>query len=236
MFIKLSILAVFLIVSYSIVPTGYYKIKSKLSKIPKMRVNSQNSDDKVIFLTFDDGPDKRFTNQLLDLLSKYNIKASFFVVAKFAENNVEVIERMKKEGHLIGFHSLEHKNALCHSSKYTRNDFEFSQNIFENLGIKIKYFRPPWGHFNIQTLVCTKQFGFKIALWNVMAEDWKGDTTGQEIATKLIKRTKNRDVICLHDGRGTNEAPSRTIEALESVLPIWISQGYRFARINECYK
>nr|WP_315022442.1 polysaccharide deacetylase family protein [uncultured Aminipila sp.] len=216
-------------IGYSIIPTCCYKAKQRLC-IP-------NTEEKKLYLTFDDGPDKRFTGKLLDLLNKYNIKVTFFVVARFAENNTDIIERMKQEGHLIGFHSLEHRNALCQTPKYTRDDFKQSQEIFKKLGVKIKFFRPPWGHLNIETLNCVKNYRFKTILWDVMAEDWRENTTWKEIAQKLMRRTKQGDIICLHDGRGKNDAPGRTIDALEEVLPIWISQGYKFARMDDvCIK
>ncbi|WP_202931060.1 polysaccharide deacetylase family protein [Aminipila terrae] len=169
-------------------------------------------------------------------MDKHKIKATFFVVAKFAEDNPQLIERMKREGHLIGFHSLEHRNALCQTPGYTKNDFNQSEHIFRHLGLNIRFFRPPWGHLNTETLACVKQYGYKTVLWNVMAEDWRGNTTWQEIAEKLKRRTRNGDIICLHDGRGKNDAPGRTIKALEDVLPLWISEGYHFARMDEKYE
>ncbi|WP_312353978.1 polysaccharide deacetylase family protein [Aminipila sp.] len=225
---SLCLIGICTVLSYSIFPTCWYKIKQ--------RRNRSGRKDSKVYLTFDDGPHRQFTEKLLDLLKKYNIKASFFVVGKFAESNPDMIKRMKEEGHLIGLHSLEHKNALWQTVGYTNKDFKESEAVFNRLGMDIQFFRPPWGHFNLDTVYCAKRMGFKIAMWNVMAEDWKGNTTWQEIAAKLIRRTRAGDIICLHDGRGTNNAPERTIRALEEVLPVWISQGYQFARMDERYE
>ncbi len=235
MFIKLlGILLLIVVIGYSIIPTGISRIKRVIANKQNKKLQiSVDKKEKIIYLTFDDGPDKKFTCNLLDLLKEYNVKASFFVIAKFAEENQDIIKRMKKEGHLIGYHSFEHKNALWQSPRYMKHDFENSKKIFENLGVNIHYFRPPWGHFNIQTLICRKQYKFKTVLWNVMAEDWRGNAAWQEIAGKLIERTGSGDIVCLHDGRGKNDAPSRTIEALKSVIPIWISKGYSFATVDE---
>ena len=224
--ISSSILLIFL--GYGIIPTLGYKIINKLK--------SNNSSEKVIYLTFDDGPDANYTDKLLDLLKKHNIKVSFFVVARFAEENTDIIERIKAEGHLIALHSLEHRDALYQTPSYTKKDFIESIKIMHKLNIDVKYFRPPWGNTNLSTWKCVKNCGLKLILWNVMAEDWSGSTTSQKIANKLLRRTKNGDIICLHDGRGKNEAPSRTILALEQVLPIWLSEGYRFATVNEKYE
>ena len=95
-----TIVVLILIVSYSIVPTFYYKFRGT-------PIVNEVSENKFLSLTFDDGPDEKYTSTLLDLLKKYDIKATFFVVAKFAEKNPAIIKRMEKEGHTIGLHSLE---------------------------------------------------------------------------------------------------------------------------------
>lgn len=74
--------------------------------------------------------------------------------------------------------------------------------------------------------------GIRPMLWDVMAEDWRGDTTAAEIAYKLLTRTFDGAVICLHDGRGKNNAPSRTIAALRQVLPQWLEAGYCFQTVD----
>ena len=108
MLLKILIILIIILLSYSIVPTYFYKVKYRLVEIRK-------SKEKVLYLTFDDGPDEKYTAKLLDLLKKHNIKATFFVVASFARNNPQIIDRMKKENHCIGLHSFEYKNALFQS-------------------------------------------------------------------------------------------------------------------------
>ena len=91
-----------LLLSYSIIPTFYYKFKG--TPIP-----NYVEEKKFLSLTFDDGPDENYTKQLLDLLKKYDIKATFFCVASFAEKNSEIINRMKEEGHTLGYIPLSIK-------------------------------------------------------------------------------------------------------------------------------
>ena len=76
------------------------------------------------------------------------------------------------------------------------------------------------------------RYGIRPMLWDVMAEDWRGDTTAAEIAYKLLTRTFDGAVICLHDGRGKNNAPARTIAALRQVLPQWLKAGYCFQTVD----
>lgn len=218
-----------LILSYSIIPTFYYKFKGT-------PIVNNIDEKKFLSLTFDDGPDKKYTGELLDLLKKYNIKATFFVVAKFAEENYELIKRMKEEGHTIGLHSLEHKNALLNGPLYTNKEFEESLKIMDKINVNIKSFRPPWGHLNLLTIRNLKKFNLNLVLWDVIIGDWKADITSDEISRRLLSQSKNKSIICLHDGRGKNEAPKRTIEALEKTIPVWIKEGYKFLKVGELYE
>lgn len=220
---------VILILSYSIIPTFYYKFKGT-------PIVNNIDEKKFLSLTFDDGPDKKYTGELLDLLKKYNIKATFFVVAKFAEENYELIKRMEEEGHTIGLHSLEHKNALLNGPLYTNKEFEESLKIMDKINVNIKSFRPPWGHLNLLTIRNLKKFNLNLVLWDVIIGDWKADITADEISRRLLSQSKNKSIICLHDGRGKNEAPKRTIEALEKTIPVWIEEGYKFLKVGELYE
>lgn len=225
----LAIIILLFIFSYSIIPTLYFKVKGT-------PIINDGISDKFLSLTFDDGPDIKYTEQLLDLLKKYNIKATFFVVGKFAEENYEIIKRMEWDGHVIGLHSLEHKNALIKGIRYTLKDFREGIKIFERLNIKVNMFRPPWGHLNIATLYNIEKYNLKLVLWDVIIGDWKSNITAEEISKRLLKESENKSIICLHDGRGENEAPKRTIKALEICIPIWIEQGYEFLTVGDLYE
>lgn len=208
---------------YSILPTCYYKCKNHLH---------HPAAGKTLYLTFDDGPDPRYTPQLLDLLEQYQIPASFFVVAQSAQANPALIARMKRSGHVVGVHSLSHKNGLIQPPRSACRDFSRSVAILQQCGIPPRYFRPPWGHWNAMTAAQAYSRGIQPMMWDVMAEDWRGDTTAQEIAHKLLTRTFDGAVICLHDGRGKNNAPARTIAALRQVLPQWLAAGYCFQTVD----
>ena len=213
---------------YSIGPTLFYKITKRN---PPKNTNDKNS----ILLTFDDGPSKAYTNKLLDLLRTYNIQATFFVVAKQAEKQPEIIERIVRDGHTLGLHSLEHKNALIKGYLYTKYDFQESIRTIKKLGYDVTYYRPPWGHLNLFTLYYIKKYGLKLVLWNTMVGDWSKNTSVYDIKNRLLNKTKDKSVICLHDGRGSEGAPIRTIEALYTAIPELIDKGFTFKDIKEFY-
>ena len=214
---------------YSLLPSAGLKYLWKQKSRQRARGGSA---DRRLYLTFDDGPSREYTGRLLCLLKQYRIKASFFVVAEFAEENPDLIEWMKEEGHLVGIHSVQHKNALFRSRRFVRRDLRRSIETMEGMGIKVHYYRPPWGHLNLWTLFFIRRLGLRLILWDVMAEDWSAMETAGTIREKLIRRVFPGAVICLHDGRGAAGAPGRTIEALGESLPLLISQGYSFERMD----
>ena len=219
-------IVVVLILLYSVVPTYCYKLKTLIEK-------ARRTSEKTLYITFDDGPEPEFTNILLNTLRKYDVKATFFVVAKSAQKNSILIDRIKNEGHLIGLHSLEHKNAMIKGPLYTNKDFKESIEIMRELNVDIKYYRPPWGHFNLFTMINIRKYNLKPALWDVIIGDWKEDVSSDIIERSLIKRIGNNSyIICLHDGRGRNDAPLKMVEALNNLIPAWLETGYQFMKID----
>ena len=197
--------------------------------------SSKSGRQPEIMLTFDDGPDPAYTGRLLDLLDSYGIKAAFFTVGSFASANPKLIRRMKDGGHTVGLHSYSHRSAYLMSAAQTRRDLSMSAAAVMRLGINPRFYRPPWGHTTPALQQAASNLGIMPVFWSVMAQDWQADLDSDEIASRLLCRTVPGSIICLHDGRGKNCAPGRTIAALEKVLPIWLKEGYRFVTPEEVY-
>lgn len=180
---------------YGFIPSN--KIKKEFFKRDKSNKNE-------IFLTFDDGPSE-YTEELLDLLKEYEVKATFFCVARFAKKYPEIIERMKEEGHTIALHSLKHKNAMLQIPTEVKKDIKESLEIMKSFGLDVKLYRPPWGDCNLSLLKALKKEGLRLVLWDVMAEDWEKQASYMTIADKLLSRTGAGDIICLHDRKRKSE-------------------------------
>ncbi|MDP4132528.1 MAG: polysaccharide deacetylase family protein [Bacillota bacterium] len=224
--IKIIIYFVLLFIAiYCLMPTLYYLL---IKKPPFFF----DKNDKKVMLSFDDGPDPRYTDDLLDILKKNNVKAAFFVVAQKAAENPDIIRRMIDEGHLVGLHSLEHKDAWLESPVYQKRDFESGLAIMENLGCKISFYRAPWGHLNLTSLLLAKKYNLKIVLWTVMVQDWEKHSTSKRVLERLTKQTKNASIICIHDsgcGKAAAEgAPAQTVDAVAHFLPMMLTKGYEF--------
>ncbi len=189
---------------------------------------------KEIALTFDDGPDPRFTPRLLDLLKKYNVKATFFIVGEKVEKHPDLIRQMHQEGHLIGIHHYVHQSNWFMSPKRSLQYLRRTADIVENIiGIRPIYYRPPWG---LNTLFDFTQKEFKMVLWSLMVGDWWSFIGKKGIEWQIRKRIKGGSVIILHDSGDTvganATAPHQMLEALERLLPE-LSAKYQFVKIDQ---
>lgn len=211
--------------TYSFIPTAVIRVKNYFEKY--------EVDNRLVYLTFDDGPDEKYTPVLLDLLREHKVHASFFVVTEFAEKNVHIIEQMKRDGHYIALHSKRHQCPLFESPLMTYRSFENSMKTMNKLQCPVEIMRPAWGTFNLELLRMVQKKKIHIVLWNVMAEDWRGDISSEEIERRLLRRIDSGSIVCLHDGRGESNAPSRTIDALSRVIPELKRQGYSFKTVEE---
>lgn len=210
---------------YSILPNVYFRFFSR--KVMR-NLSGLNFENKEISLTFDDGPDERYTPQLLDVLADNDIKATFFVLGEKAEKYPQLIKRMAREGHTIGLHANKHVGAPFRSYKAMKQDFHHSVVVLMLLGIRVKFYRPPWGLVNIISAKFIKQYHFKSVLWTIHASDWSARVDQDHIEKVLVEDVKPGDIILLHDGRGAKDAPQRTINALKNVLPIMKDNGFIF--------
>lgn len=181
-----------------------------------------------LYLTFDDGPSREYTRELLTLLSEYNIKATFFVVGEFAAENPDIIRDEIAYGHKVCLHANRHISSWLMTHKTFNADMDKALGTLRKLNVIPTLYRPPWGMTRPFSTYEAFHRGMKLVKWDVMADDWRATTTAETIARKIVRRVSPGAVICLHDGRGRNHAPARTIEALRIALPKLLEEGYTF--------
>lgn len=220
-----KILLVFIITFfiYTIIPTIYNRfVNPNIIK----KINSSN-----IYLTFDDGPDSDYTDPLLAILSKYNVKATFFLVAIKAGLNEDLVSRIINEGHSIGLHSYDHKNSWLMTPFQMKNDFIKSLDILSNFDYPVSLYRPPWGFFNLFTNYYAKFHNLKTVLWTMSNKDWKEKTPVDYIVNNTIDSIKPGDILLFHDSGGDKYAPQNTLLALEILIPALLEKGYTFDKV-----
>ena len=227
---KIIRLLTYIISTYCFLPSFYFR---KISPCVKRRFNNS----KNIFLTFDDGPNATYTLEILDLLKKYEVKATFFVVAKKAKENKTIVSRMIKDGHTLGLHSYSHKNAWLRTPWQTKLDFQQSIEIFKELDYQIKYYRAPWGIFNPFTYYYSNKFGLKSILWTNLTNDWNPNAKVDKIVDNIFDNLQGGDIIVFHDSNhnsdSDNGAPKNTIQVLDIILPALIKKGFHFQTLDK---
>jgi peptidoglycan/xylan/chitin deacetylase (PgdA/CDA1 family) len=202
-------------------------------KKEKIVITDVATDKKIVALTFDDGPDPTFTPIVLDVLEKYDAKATFFVLGVRAEKNPDIIKRMAREGHEVGNHSYSHRNF---SKRNSKDDMlmeikQANDIIYRLSGQKSILFRPPGGYLSDALIDIIRKEKITIAYWSYIqdSKDWKG-YKAERIAAHLVKNIKPGQIIILHDGCSNG---MQTAKAVNIALDRLTREGWRFVTVSE---
>ncbi len=192
---------------------------------------------KEIALTFDDGPNPKYTPKLLDILREHKVKASFFIMGRQAKLYPRIIRQIEDEGHTIGCHSYYHNHAWLMPPWATIMDMNETYRILTQILEKSpSWYRPPWGTFNLLSIWAARRLNLDIAYWSIEAKDWAKDTTADYIYYRVVNEIEPGSIIVLHDNQGAPQAPKRTLEALPRIIETLHEQGYRFITLDEMKK
>ncbi|TDU86525.1 peptidoglycan/xylan/chitin deacetylase (PgdA/CDA1 family) [Kribbella voronezhensis] len=175
---------------------------------------------KVVYFTFDDGPDPAWTPQILDILARNNAKATFFELGQLADRHPELHDAVLAAGHAIGSHSYSHPQLTKVSAVKRHREITG--------GPASKCFRPPYGAENTQVKAEIKAAGMKPVLWDVDSLDWTKPGV-DAIVANVLTTVHSGSVVLMHDAGGNR---SQTVAALEKVLPILAAKGYTFAALD----
>lgn len=188
------------------------------------------TDEKVIALTFDDGPHSTYTTQILDLLAQYNAKATFFVIGERAENLPDLILKIDKEGHEIANHTYTHPYRIT-PEKLEEELKKTNEIIHDITGTYPLYYRPVGGSYNDRIINTAVENGYRVVMWSWHqdTEDWKSPGV-EKIVSKVLSGAKPGDIVLFHDAGGDR---SQTVKALKKILPELEKQGYKFVTVSE---
>ena len=180
-------------------------------------------EERTVYLTFDDGPVPQYTPWVLDVLKKYNIKATFFCVGENIDKHPEIFKTIQEQGHAIGSHSYNHLNGWkCLNSTYYANVKKGAELV------QSKLFRPPHGKITfIQARHLSKSL--HIIMWDILSKDFDKSITGEECFENVKNYVSNGSIITFHD----SEKAFKNLEtALPKTIEYLISKGYRFSKIK----
>jgi len=189
------------------------------------------TDEKVVYLTFDEGYENGFTPTILDILKENNVKAAFFITGDYIRRSPELVQRMADEGHIVGNHSMKHPEfpTLSDTELYTEIT-ELAEKYEALTGKKMDpFFRPPAGKYSEQVLYLTRKLGYRTIFWSLAYADWDTkNQPGKEVAYQhVIDNYHNGAIILLHAVSESNT------QALDSIIKELIAQGYRFGSLYE---
>lgn len=195
-------------------------------KIKKPDTDRIKDGDKIIAITFDDGPSK-YTARLLDILEENGAHATFFVLGNRANNNSELLKRMLDEGHEIGSHTWDHTSFAKLSYSSALENMKKSTNaIKKSSGKKPVLVRPPYGAMSDSLKYAAVMQGQAIITWSVDPRDW--DTKNPDtVYSKIMSKVSKGDIILCHD------IHKSTVDAMERVIPALIDEGYKLVTVSE---
>ena len=193
-----------------------------------------NTQERVLYLTFDAGYENGCTAQILDTLKKHEVKAAFFLVGNYIEKNPDMVRRMVEEGHIVANHTMHHPDMskLSEKEAFSKELTDLENLYRETTGKEMpKYYRPPQGIYSEKNLQMAKELGYKTVFWSLAYADWNNDAqpTKEQAFQKLLPRTHNGAVILLHSTSKTNAA------ILGDLLTHWKNAGYRFDSIDTLF-
>jgi peptidoglycan/xylan/chitin deacetylase (PgdA/CDA1 family) len=188
--------------------------------------------ERLVALTFDDGPNPESTPRILEILARHRVHATFFVVGEAADAHPELARRILAEGHALGSHSYRHRHALFHRPPL-QGFFDTRKGVArlrQIIGKQPHFFRPPWGAYSWSVLCAIWLERVRPIHWTVESHDWHPRFRPADVVRKVLAEVHPGAVICMHDsGRGA----TRSVHALDQILRGLAAQRLRPALLSE---
>ena len=195
------------------------------------KAHHDQSDDKVIYLTFDVGYENGNVEKILDILKDEDVQGAFFILGNVISRNPELIIRMENEGHLVCNHTYTHKNVTKMDEKSLTDELVRLEQAYQNLTQKQldKYFRPPEGTFDSESLKTVCENGYTTVFWSFAYADWDNNKqmSAQKAKQIILENLHNGEVMLLHPTSNTNVA------ILADVICEIRAMGYRFGTLDD---
>lgn len=187
------------------------------------------TDEQVVALTFDDGPDPRYTPDILKILERHDAPATFFMQGLHVENYPGLARTVADAGHDIGNHTFYHRNLSTASADKTRDELERTHHAIRRItGVDVSLFRPPWGHLSGAASMIAAAMGYRIVIWS---DHLDSKATGRSNVRKIGRHAKPGSIVLAHDG-GT--LPNGTVvDALPGIISKLRDRGFRLATVSE---
>ena len=186
-------------------------------------------------LTYDDGPNDPHTLRLLEILTKHNVKATFFLIGRYTKQRPDIARELKRAGHVVGNHTFSHPNLIFASPLQTKLQLlDCKQVLTDAVGEHSLLFRPPFGGRRPNTLRVARALGLEPVMWSVTGWDWKGKSA-EYVERRVCQQIRGGEVILLHDGshRAFGADRSQTVIATDRMIGRYKSEGFEFVTVPQ---
>lgn len=189
-----------------------------------------NINEKIIAFACNIDWGNEYIEPMLNIFDKYNIKISFFVTGRWAKNNDELLKKIYSRGHEIGNHGYLHKDYSKLNYESNRKQILDAENvIFNIIGVKPKFFAPPSGAYNKNTIRAAKDLNYQIIMWSIDTIDWREGSTKEKIIKRVISKSHNSAIVLMHPKK-------ETIRALPIIIESLRRKGYKIGRVSDVIK
>jgi peptidoglycan/xylan/chitin deacetylase (PgdA/CDA1 family) len=218
---------------------GLFLAVSLLIKVTQFHnyfgIKRADTEEKVVALTYDDGPSSPYTNQLLDILDRYQVKATFFEIGRNIEKHPEMVPMIVARGHELANHSYSHTDMMFKPREFLLAEIEKTDKLLQELGVKQGSisFRPPFGRRSVVLSYLLSQMHKKLIMWDVNSLDYEKALTAEDIANRVIDNVRSGSIVLMHDSGGDR---SKTLAATQAIVKNLQSKGYAFKTVSELLK
>ncbi len=202
---------------------------------PDLILREAKGKDKVVALTFDDGPDRVYTPKVLDVLKQKDVLGSFFLIGNRVEEYPDVVERIINEGHVVGNHTYTHPEILKAGGNPFSKELSLTEEVFSKFGLSGSgFFRPPYGAISPSLVEEAGNLGYRVALWSVDSLDWRG-LPKDRVVSNVVPLVAPGSVVLQHSAGGPGEDLSGSVQALPEIIDTLRASGYRFVTLAEMF-
>lgn len=200
-----------------------YQFPTWLQRLYRGVVWRKDASSKVVYITFDDGPIPECTPQVLDILSRHSVKATFFMVAENAERYPDLVDRVRTEGHTVGNHTYHHMRGHQSCTQDYVADALHGEKVLQT-----KLFRPPHGRMRYSQKKAMLDAGYTIYLWDVLTHDYNACYSVEKMLSVVQDYTRNGSIIVLHDSLKSKD---RMLKLLPLMIEWLQSEGYKLEKL-----
>ncbi|HEY9673477.1 MAG TPA: polysaccharide deacetylase family protein [Waterburya sp.] len=205
------------------------KTLSQIKLDDNTKLVAQGVPAKPIALTFDDGPWGKSTTQILSILKKNNVKATFFVVGRQVQQYPQLVKQVVAEGHAIGNHTWSHQYHRFSPPEASREIDRTAELVYKLTGVKTSLFRPPGGILNNGLVSYAQEKKYAVIMWSADSLDWRNHNS-KTVLDRALKESKSGGIVLMHDGGGDR---SKTAQALPKLIAQLRQRGYKFVTVPE---